>query len=163
MHGVQDNKVPTMPRYALANDNWGGRLPKVLRNLSAGTKRLLPLLRVCLDVTVMQKGVHIPREQKQTGLLGNQIIIPQSSPSQVCAVLPPRCADTAQIEEFVHFVLVAGATDDHTNLPEHVAPRGEYEEAVTCLKERSKAYGNVTLDEIGLSELPAEGGSAPIL
>ena len=102
-----NNKVPTMPRYALANDNWGGRLPKALQNLSAGTKRLLPLLRVCIDVTVMQKGVHIPRDQKQTGLLGNQIIIPQSSPSQICAVLPPRCADTARIEEFVHFVLVS--------------------------------------------------------
>ena len=58
---------------------------------------------------------------------------------------------------------MASTTDDHTNLPDHVAPRAEYEEAVTCLKERSKAYGNVTLDQIGLSELPAEGGSVPVL
>ena len=26
-----NNKVPTMPRYALANDNWGGRLPRRCR------------------------------------------------------------------------------------------------------------------------------------
>ena len=44
-----------------------------------------------------------------------------------------------------------------------MASRAEYEKAVTCLKERSKAYGNVTLDQIGLSELPAEGGSVPVL
>ena len=38
-------KMPTMPKYALANDLWIGRQPPPLRNLSLGAKLLLPLAR----------------------------------------------------------------------------------------------------------------------
>ena len=46
--------VMSLPRYALANDLWMGRLPPELSDLSAGTKRLLPMVRTCMQVTVLQ-------------------------------------------------------------------------------------------------------------
>ena len=102
-----------MPRYALANDLWIGRCPPALQDLEAGTQKLLPLVRTCIQVTILQ-GSGLPPSERQRGLIGNSIFLPQASPSQVQRVLPPS-ADTLQ--EHVSFVLVDA---DKQNL--HRAP-----------------------------------------
>lgn len=78
-------QVLTLPRHALANDLWLGRALPELRSLSAGTKRLLPLVRVCMQVTVLQP-VVLPHAERQKGFIGNTIfcrkpVLPQSKQS----------------------------------------------------------------------------------
>ena len=43
-----------LPRYALANDLWMGSCPKALLNLREGTQKLPPMVRACMQVTMLQ-------------------------------------------------------------------------------------------------------------
>ena len=57
-----------LPRFALANDLWMGRPLPGLRNLSTGTRRLLPLVRACLQVTVLQP-TNLSAQERQKGFI----------------------------------------------------------------------------------------------
>ena len=150
-----------MPRYALAKDNWGGRAPPALLGLCPGTQRLLPLVRVCIDVAVLGKN-DIPRDQRQTGILGNHIMIPQSTPAQVIAALPPA-ADDPTVPEHFSVVLVGTAVADHSRQRLLAVPRQEYERAVRCLQETSLVYKGVALSQEGLDALHADSTPTPLL
>ena len=131
-----------MPRHALANDLWLGRALPELRSLSAGTKRLLPLVRVCMQVTVLQP-VVLPHAERQKGFIGNTIFLPQASPSAVEAVLPPRAEDMA---EHILFVLVGHNRGDLRSSATMQAPREEYVAAVERLRQTSKYYAEAAVD-----------------
>ena len=131
-------KVPQMPRFALANDNWLGRSLPPLTDISAGTRKLLPMVRVCVDVTVLGPK-HMPRHLKQKGLIGNHILVPQANPSQVRKVLPPPASAT-DVMDHIAFILV-GSQTTHEQLkraPALVADRTEYDAAVACLQSVNK-------------------------
>ena len=74
------------PKHALANDLWMGRCPPGLMDIAEGTQRLLPMVRACVQVTVLQPATA-DRTQRQKGMIGNTIFVPQATPSQVCKVL----------------------------------------------------------------------------
>ncbi|CAK9076369.1 unnamed protein product [Durusdinium trenchii] len=135
-------QVLTLPRHALANDLWLGRALPELRSLSAGTKRLLPLVRVCMQVTVLQP-VVLPHAERQKGFIGNTIFLPQASPSSVEAVLPPRAEDMA---EHILFVLVGHNRGDLRSSATMQAPREEYVAAVERLRQTSKYYAEAAVD-----------------
>ena len=73
-------KVPTMPKYALANDLWMGRLPPQLRDLSLGAKLLLPLARgiVRRFNCKTDSGRWMPQDQRIKGFVGNVVAFPQA-------------------------------------------------------------------------------------
>ena len=135
-------QILTLPRHALANDLWLGRALPELRSLSAGTKRLLPLVRVCMQVTVLQP-VVLPHAERQKGFIGNTIFLPQASPSSVEAVLPPRAEDMA---EHILFVLVGHNRGDLRSSATMQAPREEYVAAVERLRQTSKYYAEAAVD-----------------
>ncbi|CAK9089597.1 Transketolase, partial [Durusdinium trenchii] len=132
----------SLPRYSLANDLWMGRQLPELRNLAAGTKRLLPMIRPCHQVTVLQPA-NLVREERQRGFIGNSIFLPQATPGTVCRTLPPREVD---MQESILFVLVG---HDRAALKSSAllqAPREEYERAVRCLQSTSLYYAKVELE-----------------
>ena len=147
-----------MPRYALANDLWIGRCPPALQDLEAGTQKLLPLVRTCIQVTILQ-GSGLPASERQRGLIGNSIFLPQASPSQVQRVLPPS-ADTLQ--EHFSFVLVDADKQNIHRAPLLETSHSKYCEAVkclNCLNQLSPYYHDVdiALDRVG------DDGLAPAL
>ena len=91
-----------LPKHALANDLWMGRCPPGLMDIAEGTQRLLPMVRACAQVTVLQPATA-DRTQRRKGMIGNTIFVPQATPSQVCKVLPPPMED---VQEHLTFVLV---------------------------------------------------------
>ena len=138
--------VLMLPRHALANDLWIGRSLPELSNLSPGTKRLLPLVRVCMQVTVLQP-LSLPRDERQKGYIGNTIFLPQAGPGAIQATLPPKDQDMA---ENILFVLVGQKKQELRSSNVLQAPRDEYVAAVEKLRTTSPYYRSVTL--------PAEGG-----
>ena len=120
-----------MPRYSLANDLWIGRCPPALQDLESGTQKLLPLVRTCIQVTILHKsGLHA--SERQRGLIGNSIFLPQASPSQVQRVLPPS-AETS-------FVLVDAEKKNIHRAPLLETSHARYAAAVKCLNELSPYY-----------------------
>lgn len=132
-----------LPRFALANDLWIGRVLPELHNLSAGTKRLLPLIRTCFQVTVLQPST-LPMTERQRGYIGNSIFLPQARPEGVLKVLPPTDLEMA---ETILFVLVGSKKDSLRTSGLLQAPREEYVRAVQKLQKISMYYQDVELRE----------------
>ena len=144
-----------MPRYSLANDLWIGRCPPALQDLEAGTQKLLPLVRTCIQVTILQgSGLH--SSERQRGLIGNSIFLPQASPSQVQRVLPPS-AETLQ--EHFSFVLVDAEKKNIDRAPLLETSHARYAAAVKCLNELSPYYQDV---DVAVERL-GDDGLAPAL
>ena len=151
--GSLHRKVPQMPKYALANDNWGGRIHPDLKNLSPGTSHLLPRARVCVDITVLGEK-HLSKDLKQTGLIGNHIIVPQASPTQILKSLPPSASDCDALADRISFVTVATPTSDFHKAKLWNTSRKQYLAAVKTLQALSLAYHSVVIDEEELAKLP---------
>ena len=144
-----------MPRYSLANDLWMGRCPLALQDLEAGTQKLLPLVRTCIQVTILQgSGLHA--SERQRGLIGNSIFLPQASPSQVQRALPPS-AETLQ--EHFSFVLVDAEKKNIGRAPLLETSHASYTAAVQCLNQLSPYYRDidVAVERVG------DDGMAPAL
>ena len=129
------SSVLTLPRFSLANDLWMGRQMQPLRNLAAGTRRLLPMIRACLQVTVLQPA-NLQKEERQRGFVGNSIFLPQAQPSAIRTTLPPPESD---MQESILFVLVGQKKDTLASSALLSCPRDEYDAAVSCLQ-RSSPY-----------------------
>ena len=103
------------------------------------------LVRTCIQVTILQ-GSGLQASERQRGLIGNSIFLPQASPSQVQRVLPPS-AETLQ--EHFSFVLVDA---EKKNIDRYAA-------AVKCLNELSPYYQDV---DVAVERL-GDDGLAPAL
>ena len=141
-----------LPRFALANDLWIGRCPLPLRDLQEGTKRLLPMIRACVQVTVLQPA-GVDQAQRQRGFIGNSIFVPQATPSKIQKVLPPS---PEEIQSTISYVLVDSQKRDLRRATMLSAPRAEYEAAVKCLQTTSLFYAQSVLDPRGVAENIAE-------
>ena len=135
----------TLPRHSLANDLWLGKQPAALRNLAPSAKRLLPLTRACLQVVVLQPA-NLQPEERQHGLVGNSIFLPQARPSAILSTLPPKDVD---MQDAVLFVLVGGRKEEVRSSKLLKAPRDEYAAAVQWLMENNPFYAQVELEAGG--------------
>ena len=83
-----------MPMYALANDNWIGRMPFPLalggEPLPGMELESLACGRVCVKKVIAEPERQGPRDERQGGLRGNSIAFPQAT-AHVCDSneLPP--------------------------------------------------------------------------
>ena len=88
-------KEPTMPKFALANDFWMGKLPAILRDLTEGAWLLLALVRPlirrysCLN----DSGKWMDHEERIKGYIGNVTAFAQADGGQLLESLPPRASD----------------------------------------------------------------------
>lgn len=130
-----------MPRHSLANDLWMGRQLPDLRQFAAGTKRLLPMIRACLQVAVLQPA-NLRKEERQRGFIGNSIFLPQAQPSAIRSTLPPPEED---MQESILFVLVGQKKESLAGSALLSRPREEYNAAVSCLQHTSPYYRSVVL------------------
>ena len=80
-----DDKLMKMPRFALANFMWLGRLHVLLQNSTPGLRLLLGLGRPCFRKLLLGGG---RREDRQCGTTGNHVLVSHGSPI-LSDVLPP--------------------------------------------------------------------------
>ena len=137
--GPLTSSMLTLPRYSLANDLWMGQQPAALRGLAAATRRLLPMIRACMQVVVLQPA-NLQREERQHGFIGNTIFLPQARPSSVLSTLPPKDVD---MQDSILFVLVGAQKGQVRGSALLKAPREEYIAADECLQKTSPFYASV--------------------
>jgi len=87
--------APRMPKYALANDLWMGRMPPALRDLSVGAWMLLPLARALIRRynCFNDSGKHGPADQRIKAYIGNVCAFPQADGGKLVTSFPPREED----------------------------------------------------------------------
>ena len=98
--GFETPKQIEMPMYALANDNWIGRLPFAYapngQPLGQMTVKTLARGRMCVNKIVAEPERPGPRNTKQGGLRGNTIAFPQAklelNSSNELPAPPEECA-----------------------------------------------------------------------
>ena len=94
--------------------------------------------------------------ERQCGLIGDSIFLPQASPSQVQRVLPPSAAT---LQEHFSFVLVDAEKKHIDRAPLLETSHARYAAAVKCLNELSPYYQEVG---VGVERL-GDDGLAPAL
>ena len=99
--GSLARKCPRVPKYALANDLWLGRVPAVFRpdkkRLSAMTFMLLSLGRAVVQKVIAERTKPQRPEEKQKGMRANTVAFPQAKIRElVTAHLPPTSEEATR-------------------------------------------------------------------
>eukprot|EP00973_Karenia_brevis_P032404 4468816-Karenia_brevis.AAC.1 len=87
-----------MPKFALANDLWMGKLPRRLNALSDGAWLLLALARPfirrysCLN----DSGKWMPHDERIKGYIGNVVAYAQANGGSLLESLPPSAKDVVE-------------------------------------------------------------------
>ena len=154
-----------MPRYALANDNWIGRMPFPFtpRGELLGQMTLKTLARglMCVNKIIAEPERLGPRNSKQGGLRGNTIIFPQAKLELLDSNELPAPPDKAN--EFMSKSVSIALTDvDKNDLGKAKwaeIPRQDYIDAARiCTAHSSMAYEGVDVNEERAQELFAVRG-----
>ena len=89
---------PDMPKFALANDFWIGKLPACLANLSKGARLLLPLVRGLIRRynCSFDSKAFVAVDQRIKGYVGNTVAYPQGDGGAAIASLPPSAEEMAK-------------------------------------------------------------------
>ena len=138
---------PKLPKYALANDLWLGRLPPALQGLSEGAWMLLALARPfirrygCLN----DSGKFIPQSERIKAVIGNVCAFTQADGGSLLSELPPSK------EDLIGRIVLAfvGTDQDLTKAwleSLHVSV-GEFRKAFDFLHKHNYVYSAVTWNE----------------
>ncbi len=117
-HGSLTRKRPVMPKYALANSLWIGRVPADFRpgnvRLSAMTFTLLSLGRLVVQKIVAERHKPGRPEEKQKGMRANTVAFPQARVRElVTAHLPPTSEEaTRYLSDVLSIALVGSDVED---------------------------------------------------
>ena len=101
-----------MPTFAIANDFWQGKLPRVLQDMGDIAWHLLALVRplikrwTCLPGGA--KAGHIDPKECSQGFIGNVAAYPQRDGGAVLLSLPPK---PETLNEHINIAFVGSAAD----------------------------------------------------
>ena len=158
---------PTMPRYALANDNWIGRVPFPLRPggdpLRDMEIRSLARARVCVNKIIAEPDKKGPPDQRQRGLVGNFICFPQAKVDVLRSKELPAPAAEAErfLGESVVIALAGADVEDLSNAKWANVRKGEYMDAGRFFTSHSVSYADMTCNQRRADEEMDEAGSVP--
>ena len=79
-------KRPRMPKFALVNHNWLGRLPRLFQILTQSMHWMLTLARPCWHKLILGSGRPAERH---FGVTGNSILLSQPVTGRTVEELPP--------------------------------------------------------------------------
>ena len=143
-----------MPKYALANDLWIGRLPPALRGLSTGARLLSPLSRAMIKRynCGTDSGKWMPKEQMIKGYIGNVVAFPQADGGRKVLSIPPRDHDLLR---HVQIVLTGGSAADlkRARVEELGVSYETLRHAYDYLRKTNEHYAAVRWDEGAAREL----------
>jgi len=148
-------KRPSLPRFALSNDLWMGRLPPVLKKLSPGAWLLMALGRPAIKQMNCytdggKKYQHDP-SQLIKAFVGNVCAFAQTDGSPLFKLLPPRA------EDLVQRLLIAFVGSDQDAARAYFVELGvnvqDFEDAYKYLRHVNAVYHRVKWDPTAAKEL----------
>ena len=155
-----------MPMYALANDNWIGRMPFPLapggEPLHEMELKSLARGRMCVKKVIAEPGRQGPRDERQGGLRSNSIAFPQAT-AHVCGSnepLPPKDAAAAFMRETLIIALAGADVEDLHKAKWAEVRRTPYVDAAEFFTRHDQFYhGSVTVNHDRASTDLQESGS----
>ena len=165
VHLSQDDpKKLSMPKYALANDNWIGRLPFVMapggESLTEFEIKSLARGRMCVNKVIAEPEKRGPRDARQGGLRGNSIAFPQAKVElRKSQELPPPPEEAAEFLSKCMVIALAGAdVEDLHNAKFAEIRRQPYVDAGHFLTNHDLFYEDMQVNETRAAEEFAESG-----
>lgn len=153
-----------MPRYALADDNWIGRMPFAFTPggelLGKMTLKTLARGRTCIDTVIAEPEKPTAPKLKQKGLRGNSIALPQAKLElQDADELPPPPDRMADFLSKSVIIALAGVDKEDLHKARWAEiPLQDYVDAARVLTSHGMAYHGVALNEERAFELFAARG-----
>jgi len=153
-----------MPRYALADDNWIGRMPFSFTPggelLGDMTLKTLARGRMCVNKVIAEPERHAARNTKQGGLRGNSIAFPQAKLVLLQSEeLPAPPEEAARfMRESVTIALAGAEKADLHKAKWAEIPRQDYMNAAQFSTAHSTAYDGMTVNGPRAEQLFAERG-----
>ena len=155
-HAALSREEPRMPKFALPNDLWIGKLPKALRGLSEAAWILLALARVsvrrynCLN----DSGKWLPKDQQIKAIVGNVCAYPQADGGSVLQDMPPSPVEIAERLQ----VCFTGPEKDATRayIKDLAMKLDDFKTAYEFLKECNSMYAFVRWQEANAEQLQAD-------
>ena len=139
-----------MPPPALANLLWLGREHLLCQKASLGTRLLSCLGRPVWRKLILGKG---DKDEQESGIGGNCILLAQARPEELVAALPPT---TEQLQEsFV--VLFARSLEEVSRAQMLVVNRQDYVELVSTRRRVCPVYADIPLDAERTRQWPENG------
>ena len=145
-------KHVSMPRFALANDNWIGRQPFPLHPGGEPLREMevksLARGRMCVKKIIAEPEKKGPRDTKQGGLVGNAIAFPQAKVSFMKGQqLPPTPEDAEEfMRDSVIIAMVGADVEDLHNAKWAEVRRNAYVEAGEFLTSHDVFYSDMAVD-----------------
>ena len=157
-------KSVRMPKYALANDNWIGRMPfpytpggeplhdMEIKSLARG--------RMCVSKVIAEPERMGPRGERQGGLRGNTIAFPQARLAQLQSKELPAPADEAArfMSETVVIALAGADIQDLHRAKWAEIRRQPYVDAATFTTEHNMYFGDMSVNAERAAECFATEG-----
>ena len=157
-------KAINMPRAALANDNWIGRMPFPLapggEPLSDMTMKTLARGRICVNKVIAEPNRAGPRNTRQSGLRGNSISFPQSKlVLQKGNQLPAPAEELSKYCAETFVIALAGVDKEDLHKAKWAQiKRTDFVDASHFYTKHSLAYDGFVVNEERAKELFAETG-----
>ena len=138
--------VPKMPKFALANDLWMGKLPQCLAKMNLGSKALLPLVRGLIRRynCILDSG-YLPRDELTKGYVGNTVAFPQADGGAILHALPPQVEEAAR-----RLVIALTGNDEHQSSQLRLdlgVDCDTFKETYDWLRDHNEIYSKVAWDE----------------
>jgi len=153
-----------MPRYALADDNWMGRMPFAFAPggelLGDMTLKTLARGRMCVKKVIAEPERRAPPKTKQGGLRGNCIAFPQARLELMRSQELPAPPEEASrfMRESVIIALAGAEKEDLHRAKWAEIPRQDYINAARFCTAHSTAYDGMSVNEASAHSLFAEYG-----
>ena len=152
----RDNKSYVhMPKYALANDNWIGRMPFPFTPFGEPLHDMewksLARARMCVNKIIAEPEKPGPREAKQGGLRGNSIAFPQAK-VELCRGLeyPPIDEEATRFMSETVTIAMAGVNIEDLHKAKWAqARRQPYINAATFLTQHNKYHTDMSVNQRG--------------
>jgi len=153
-----------MPKYALANDNWIGRMPfdftpggEPLRDMEI---KSLARARMCVQKVIAEPEKSGPRADRQGALKGNSIAFPQAR-VELCRSkeFPPPAEEAARFMSETVVIAMAGANVEDLHNAKWAEIRKEpYVNAGRFMTQHNMFHGDMSVNPDRATEAFAEAG-----
>ncbi len=140
---------PSMPKFALANDLWMGRMPEAMAELSEGARLLLPLARAIIKRYNCKTEGSRWRDPSQLvkAFTGNVCAVPQASSGTLHTAVPPS---ERALQESLLLVLTGWEEDLAKGYQKELGvPVAAFRRAHEYLRRCNKAYAESYWDQEG--------------